>query len=108
MRSVETNESTCSSIEILCSNYSAKVQTLEITVNKVNNITSHGQQVIFLTGAMSVLQVLTSDKLPDLKRTITTVNLNTNHPTVAYPEMKDHMCWLKKEQIEAKYNNKTP
>ena len=69
------NESTCSPTGTFCSNYSAEVRALSIAAEIIKNTTSQCQQVVFLTDAMSVLQALESNKLPELKEALREVSI---------------------------------
>nr|XP_022335859.1 ribonuclease H1-like [Crassostrea virginica] len=55
-----------------CSNYKAEEEALLHAANYIiNNAEAHENiQVVFLTDALSVLQALTNNKLPQLERTI--------------------------------------
>ncbi|KAK7093388.1 hypothetical protein V1264_007152 [Littorina saxatilis] len=53
-----------------CTNYRAEVQALIHAAYTINDRVNHDNQVVFLTDALSVLQAMTSSKLPQLEHAL--------------------------------------
>jgi ribonuclease HI len=53
-----------------CTNYRAEVEALLLAANTISNRVDSNSQVVFLTDALSVLQAVASNKLPELEKAL--------------------------------------
>ena len=88
-----------------CTNYRAEVQALIHAANTISDRVNHDNQVVFLTDALSVLQAMTSNKLPQLEQALNNIkSLRTvlqwipSHCGVQGNEEADRMAKLGAEE----------
>ena len=56
-----------------CTNYKAEIEALRIAAEIISKVTDNSTQVVFLTDALSVLQALTSNNIPELDQALNNI-----------------------------------